>query len=374
MRGRLVGLMVVVGVLFSGVALVACGDGGSTETAGSTEQESTGGADSSEGAGKTFSYLGVAGSTDFLDGLDASFMPAWEEESGFKTALDNFCCGTDKLKAQISADSVTWSAIAWATQIEFEEAKEADLLEKLDTSVIDVSKLQPGTYDEYGYDTWKFAAVVGWLPGTYPEGEEPTSFKDLFDTEKFPGKRCLYKYHEFGGTLEGALLAEGVPADEIYPLDLDLAFEKLSSMKDDIVWWDSGAQPAQYLLNGTCKIAAIWNGVAQTTTKRGNPIEIAWPESITIVGVNTVPKNSPNPEAAQKFLGMLIENREAQEEFYEHTAYTIPLKDPAISDAAAQWAPEGENVQDSIAEDEQYYAENNEEISKAFEDFLVTEG
>jgi hypothetical protein len=71
---------------------------------------------------------------------------------------------------------------------------------------------------------------------------------------------------------------------------------------------------------------------------------------------------------------MLIDNKKAQETFYEHTAYTIPLKEPSIPPAAAKWAPEGENVKEAIPENEQYYRENNAEITKAFNDFLITGG
>jgi putative spermidine/putrescine transport system substrate-binding protein len=377
MRGRVIGLLVVIAALLAGVVVAGCGGGG--DTTGATEaatsgEETAGGGGGSEDSGGTFSYLATAGSSQFLKGLNESFMPAFEEESGLKTAVDNFCCGTEKLKQQQDADDVTWSATNWATTAEFLEAKENGQLEKLDPAVVDTSKLQPGTYDEYGYGVWKTATVVAWLPGAFPAGQEPTKFEDLFDTEKFPGKRCLYKYQEFGGTLEGALLSEGVAPDELYPLDLDKAFNKLDEMSDDIVWWTTGAQAAQFLLNGQCKMAAMWNGVAQDTAAQGNEIEIAWPQSIIFLGYNSVPKESPNPEAAQKFLGMIIDNTEAQEKFYETTAYTVPLKNPSIPKSVQKWAPEGQNVAESITEDGQYYFEHSEEIAKEFEDFLITSG
>lgn len=376
MRGRVIGLLVVVAALLAGVVVAGCGGGGDSTgaTEAATSGEETAGGGGSEDSGGTFSYLATAGSSQFLKGLNESFMPAFEEESGLKTAVDNFCCGTEKLKQQQDADAVTWSATNWATTAEFLEAKENGQLEKLDPAVVDTSKLQPGTYDEYGYGVWKTATVVAWLPGTFPAGQEPTKFEDLFDTEKFPGKRCLYKYQEFGGTLEGALLSEGVGPDELYPLDLDKAFNKLDEMSDDIVWWTTGAQAAQFLLNGQCKMAAMWNGVAQDTAAQGNEIEIAWPQSIIFLGYNSVPKESPNPEAAQKFLGMIIDNTEAQERFYETTAYTVPLKNPSIPKSVQKWAPEGQNVAESITEDGQYYFENSEEIAKEFEDFLITSG
>ena len=71
---------------------------------------------------------------------------------------------------------------------------------------------------------------------------------------------------------------------------------------------------------------------------------------------------------------MIINNTKAQEKFYETTAYTVPLKEPAIPKSVEKWAPEGANVAESITEDGKYYYEHSEEISKEFEDFLITSG
>src|SRR5262249_41853141 len=149
------------------------------------------------------------------------------------------------------------------------------------------------------YQVYTTGILLGWTPDAYPEGTpHPTSFKDLFNTKKFPGKRCLYKGIQDGGNFEGAELAAGVPADEIYPLNLDLAFEQLDKIKSDIVWWESGAQAAQYLLDGTCQLGVIWSGVAQSTTNEGNPIEVTWNQGLTVYGMNSIPKGAPNAEAA----------------------------------------------------------------------------
>ena len=57
-------------------------------------------------------------------------------------------------------------------------------------------------------------------------GNEPKCWADMFDTKEIPGKRTFYKWSA-PGVLEIALLADGVPADKLYPLDLDRAFKKL---------------------------------------------------------------------------------------------------------------------------------------------------
>ena len=68
----------------------------------------------------------------------------------------------------------------------------------------------------------------------------PQSWADFFDTKKFPGKRALRKGPR--QALEFALMADGVPLDQIYatlktPEGVDRAFKKLDSIK---ATWCSG--------------------------------------------------------------------------------------------------------------------------------------
>jgi len=84
----------------------------------------------------------------------------------------------------------------------------------------------------YAYDKTKFS------------GEVPTTIADFFDLEKFPGKRGLRKGAK--ANLELALMADGVPAAEVYdvlatPEGVDRAFAKLDTIKSQVVWWDAGA-------------------------------------------------------------------------------------------------------------------------------------
>jgi putative spermidine/putrescine transport system substrate-binding protein len=326
-----------------------------------------------DGGGDTFVYNTANASAQFTDALEASFVSAFEEQYNFETITDPFCCGIEKLRAAQNANNVPWDVVQWVTHSDFELAKEAGLLEPLDTDVVPVERLEEGTYDEYGYQLYTTGVILGWLPDTYPEGEEPTQLEDIFDTERFPGKRCVYESPQFGGTLEAALLSAGVPPDELYPIDFDLAFEQLDKIKSDIVWWSEGAEAAQNLLDGTCQLGMIWNGVAQSTAASGNELEVAWGNTITLHAINSIPKGSPHAEAAQEFLGFMLTDEDAYVEFLSKTAYTTPLQDPPeLPEDVARWAPQGENLESAIPEDWEYYAENRDEITKTFNDWLVT--
>ncbi len=58
----------------------------------------------------------------------------------------------------------------------------------------------------------------------------------------FPGPRTLADQKAGGAELEFALLADGVPKDKLYPIDVQRALKSLDRIKKNVVkWWDTGA-------------------------------------------------------------------------------------------------------------------------------------
>ena len=89
--------------------------------------------------------------------------------------------------------------------------------------------------------------------------QAPQSWQDFWDVANFPGKRALPDYPTY--ILPMALLADGVPVAELYPLDLDRAFASLEKIKDQVaVWWQAGAQPPQLLQDNEVQYAVSWSG------------------------------------------------------------------------------------------------------------------
>ena len=55
-------------------------------------------------------------------------------------------------------------------------------------------------------------------------------------------------------------MADGVKPADLYPLDLDARDQKLDTIKDDIVWWASGAESQELIGSGEVAMSMIWNG------------------------------------------------------------------------------------------------------------------
>lgn len=137
-------------------------------------------------------------------------------------------------------------------------------------------------------------------------GVKPTRIEDFFDTARFPGPRAIHRSPD--GILEWALLAEGVPPEQVYGLlstdrGLRLAFRKLDTIRDDIVWWDDPAEPARMLRDGRAVMASGFNGRFLELAQSGRvPIDIVWDGRIIGIEVWAIAATTDAPDAARDFI------------------------------------------------------------------------
>ncbi len=110
--------------------------------------------------------------------------------------------------------------------------------------------------------------------------DTPEDICAIFDTEKYPGKRSLESRPL--NNMEWALLCDGVPKEDIYdvlatPEGQDQAIAKLDTIKDDIVFWDAGADTPQLLADGEVVIGSTYNGrLFSAIEEQGQPIGMLW--------------------------------------------------------------------------------------------------
>lgn len=288
---------------------------------------------------------------------------AWADKFTEKTGINVLQDGpTDygKLKAMVEANAVTWDVV----DVEGDYAAQAGkkgLLEKLDFSVIDKSKLDPRFVTDYSVGSFYYSFVIGCNKDVVDAC--PKTWADLFDPEKFPGKRAFYKWSA-PGVIEAALLADGVPADKLYPLDLDRAFKKLDTIKGDIIWWSGGAQSQQLLASAEAPFGSLWNGRMTALAQTGVSVETSWEQNITAADSLVVPKGAKNKEAAMQFIA-LATSAQAQAELANLTGYApINLDSPELMDAElAKTLPDAQTAS-QVNADMNYWAENRDAIGE----------
>jgi len=149
-----------------------------------------------------------------------------------------------------------------------------------------------------------YARVMAYDDRAFP-GIKPTGIEDFFDTERFPGPRALQRGPD--GILEWALLAEGVPPEQVYGLlstdrGLRLAFRRLETIRDDILWWSDPSEPAQMLAEGRAVMAAGFNGRFFDVAQSGMPLDIVWDGRIIGIEVWAIAASTDTPDAARAFV------------------------------------------------------------------------
>ena len=111
--------------------------------------------------------------------------------------------------------------------------------------------------------------------------KHPQSWAEFWDVKAFPGPRTLPDMSSGQAPLEFALLADGVPMDKLYPLDLDRAFRSLTRIRSAVPkFWDTGALSAQMMTDRESVLGALWNGRVQTIIDKGAPLAIEWNQNM----------------------------------------------------------------------------------------------
>ena len=216
------------------------------------------------------------------------------------------------LKAQVEAGNVSIDV----ADVEFSDAIricDEGLLEEIDPSILTDAPDGTSAADDFidgaindcsvGNIVW--TTLIAYDTNVFSDNA-PSTMADFFDTETYPGKRGMRKSPK--AMLEMALMGDGVPASEVYDLleteeGIDQAFAKLDSIKDDIVWWEAGAQPPQLLADGEVAMTIVWNGrIFNAIASEGQPFALIWDGQIYDLDLFVVPKGAPNKDEAMEFI------------------------------------------------------------------------
>ncbi|MEO0819816.1 MAG: ABC transporter substrate-binding protein [Pseudomonadota bacterium] len=215
--------------------------------------------------------------------------------------------GMSDVRLQVQTGAVTLDIVASGSGSAARAAAEG-LLEKLDYGKIDVSEFYPTLYTDYCVGGDVFSTVYAWNTETIGE-DGPQSWADFWDVEKFPGTRAYRG--KVSGALEPALLADGVPPDQVYEVlgseeGIERALDKIRELKPHIaVFWTSGAQHAQLMKDGEVDMTTGWNGRFDNAAKDGAKVAYSFNEALLDYDCFAIPKGAPNKETAMEFLATI---------------------------------------------------------------------
>ncbi|MEO0363523.1 MAG: extracellular solute-binding protein, partial [Pseudomonadota bacterium] len=206
---------------------------------------------------------------------------------------------------------------------------------------------------------------------------------DFFDLEKFPGKRGLRKNPK--ANLEMALIADGVPPAEVYDVletaeGVDRAFAKLDTIKDEVVWWEAGAQPPQLLADGEVLMTTAYNGrIFNAAAGEGKPFEVNWDGQILDFDLWVIPKGAPNQDVAMDFIKFSTDTQRLADQA-KWIAYGPARKSsgPLVGlyqDEKTEMAPHmptaEANLETALVNNFEFWADNQDELNERFNAWLA---
>ena len=221
------------------------------------------------------------------------------------TINEDSLTGIADVRLQVQGGSTSWDVVELGRQYCM-SAESATLFEPLDFSLIpNAADLGEGkTGERWVLGPVYYSYVLAWNPKVYGNNP-PQNWGDFFDTEKFPGKRALYAQPRF--MLELALRADSVAREDIYPIDVQRALDKIRSIKDDVaVFYTSHGQSVQLIKDGEVDMLVMGDGRAVAAQKDGASVEFTYNDGIIDAGCLAVPKGAPNKELAMKVINEFL--------------------------------------------------------------------
>ncbi|MGP3534700.1 extracellular solute-binding protein [Microbacterium sp. RD1] len=353
--------LAVLAALATTVALSACAGGGA-----SAPEES---GDGDQAASVTLTYVGYGG-----DG-QAAQIEAWQKPytaaNPNVTFINTSPPDVAQVKAQVESGAIQWDVMAIAP---YAAEQNCDtLFEPLEFDDLDETDLVEGAVGECYIGNWINTTPFAYRTDAFPEGKGPKTIEDFFDLEKFPGQRGIVTNLQ-NGILEYPLLADGVAPDELYPLDVDRALDKLDEIRDNTLFAPNVGALQQAVASNQVDMFFLPDSRLVPLMKDGTDITIVWDGAVASINGFAVPKGSTKLEAAEAFMASVT----APEQVAKITELlgVAPINlasEPKLDEYTEKldvFNPEV-NPGETVIQDIDWYAENFNEVTTQVTNWLA---
>lgn len=297
------------------------------------------------------------------------FYAPFTAQKGVAITADDYNGEMAKIRVMADTGKTSWDVVEVETPELLRGCSEG-LFEPLDWSRIGKKEdFLPAAVSDCGVGIFIWSTVLTYDPRKIKNA--PQSWADFWDVKKYPGKRGLRRGAKF--SLEFALLADGVAKDDLYKVlgteeGVQRAFRKLDQIKPDIQWWESGAQPLQWLAAGDVVMTSAYNGRVTSAQNDGQSFAMQWNGSLYDLDHWAIVKGSPNKALAETFIAFASEPVQ-QKNFVETIPYgpsnknAVPLVDAAVG---KKLPTSPENLQHARATDAEFWIDHGEDLEERF--------
>ncbi|HLJ19094.1 MAG TPA: ABC transporter substrate-binding protein, partial [Stellaceae bacterium] len=311
-------------------------------------------------------YVSYGGATE--DAEVESFLKPFTADTGIDVIAAS---GPDiaKLKAQAMTGNAEWDVVDFIGSQAI-AADRAGVLEKIDYSVVDDTDMFVPK-EEASFPFYVYGGGIAYDPARHPDGKHPTDWVQFWDAKAFPGRRGLRSRPD--ENLELALMADGVPAKQLYPLDVDRAFRSLDRIKPHVAKWIAETpQTISLVQSNEIDFVFTYSGRVQAARKQGVSIAYVYDANIVTPAYTCVAKGTRNKQAAMK-LASYFAKPERQAQFCNVLGYS-PIKRSAIKLLTPETLAQQPKLDDpkTAVTDIKWWADNFIEVNKRFKEWLLT--
>jgi putative spermidine/putrescine transport system substrate-binding protein len=250
-------------------------------------------------------------------------------------------------------------------------AHKAELVDSIAHSRIETDRLWKGAVCMNGVSFDCFATVIGYRTDKFASAG-PRNWQQFWDVQRFPGPRSLQRHAT--RVLPIALLADGVPVEKLYPLELDRAFHALDRIKPHIrLWWTSAAESQQLLRDGAVDLIGLWHGQVFELIDAQAPVAMSWHHAEIDQRYWVVARGSPRAANAWRFIESCC--RPERQAAFARSALSSPSNPAAfhyIDALAARHMPTApSNYPLTFEQDIQNFGGELEAATQRFEDWIA---
>jgi putative spermidine/putrescine transport system substrate-binding protein len=253
------------------------------------------------GAEITITVNGYGGAP--WEAIDTYIHAPYTKETGVKI-VNTTQPNLSQLKAMVESGAMEYEVLELDTP-QYLTASRNGWIEEIDYRLADPDNKQPmKAKKKNGMVFATYSTILVYRTDKMPAGKTPKSWADFWDVETFPGGRAVQ--NSVATNLEFALMADGVPKEQVYAMletqaGVDRAFKKLDQLKPHVVkWWKAGAEPIQLLADGEVVMAQAWNGRAYNLTKTV-PVGVSFNQATLHEAILAIPKGNKLAKEAMKY-------------------------------------------------------------------------
>ncbi len=310
---------------------------------------------------------------------------SWDESSAEAVA---------KLRAMNEAGNVTWDLVDVTAASAIRLCDEGLAMEIDHDEVLAAAPDGTVASDDFGdlivSDCYipqiVYSTTFGYRTDLVPEGVEPPSdVCAIFDLETYPGKRSLEKRPI--NNMEWALMCDGVAKEDVYDVletdeGQDRALAKLDTIKDQVVWWNAGADTPQLLADGEIFIGSTYNGrLFSVIEEQDQPVAMLWDAQVFDLDGWIVPAGLPADRLARvmDFLNFATDTQRLADQA-KYISYgparnsSAPLVGQHAElgiDMAPHMPTDPNNAQNTLLYNYEFWADYRDDIDAKFQAWLA---